>query len=157
MEYGYLDEFGHLHCREAKEQDEYYTDENGEQQCRVISAHEVAEVLSANGWKPVEPIDEAQLVCAEGYVVRLVPYDAGDRIAYRYDKKVDRKKFLSEIERLKNELAASDYKVTKSYEASLAGEEPPYDMAALHSERQALRDQINDLENTMQFFLSQCV
>lgn len=48
---------------------------------------------------------------------------------------------------LKNELNATDYKIIKCSECSLAGEELPYDIAALHAQRQALRDEINELEN----------
>jgi hypothetical protein len=78
-----------------------------------------------------------------------LPYDAGDCIDFRYEQRFDRRKFLTKIERLKNELAGSDYKVTKCYEASLMGEEPPYDIAELRQERQAKRDRINELEETL--------
>ena len=40
----------------------------------------------------------------------------------------------------------SDYKVIKCYEASLCGEEIPYDIKAVRSERQAIRDKINQIE-----------
>ena len=54
---------------------------------------------------------------------------------------------LSEIERLKSELQESDYKVIKCAEAMAVGAELPYDAQALHKERQALRDKINELES----------
>ena len=54
---------------------------------------------------------------------------------------------LSEIERLKSELQESDYKVIKCAEAMAVGAEMPYNMTALHNERQALRDKINELES----------
>ena len=54
---------------------------------------------------------------------------------------------LSEIERLKSELQESDYKVIKCAEAICLNEELPYNMTALHNERQALRDKINELES----------
>lgn len=54
-----------------------------------------------------------------------------------------------QIAALKEELEASDYKIIKCSEASLAGEGPPYDIAALHAQRQTLRDQINTLEEVM--------
>lgn len=57
---------------------------------------------------------------------------------------------LSEIERLKSELQESDYKVIKCAEAMAVGAEMPYDMTALHNERQALRDKINELESEVQ-------
>lgn len=51
-----------------------------------------------------------------------------------------------EIEQLKSELAESDYKVIKLAEALAIGGDMPYNALALHSERQALRDRINELE-----------
>ena len=52
-----------------------------------------------------------------------------------------------EIERLKSELQESDYKVIKCAEAICLNAELPYNMTALHKERQALRDKINELES----------
>lgn len=57
---------------------------------------------------------------------------------------------LSEIERLKSELQESDYKVIKCAEALTIGSEMPYDVASLHTVRQALRDKINELESEVQ-------
>ena len=57
---------------------------------------------------------------------------------------------LSEIERLKSELQESDYKVIKCAEAICLNVEFPYNMTALHKERQALRDKINELESEVQ-------
>ena len=57
---------------------------------------------------------------------------------------------LSEIERLKSELQESDYKVIKCAEAMAVGAELPYDAQALHKERQALRDRINEFEMEVQ-------
>lgn len=51
------------------------------------------------------------------------------------------------ITELKAELDGTDYKIIKCSECSLAGVELPYDIVALHAERQALRDEINELEN----------
>lgn len=56
---------------------------------------------------------------------------------------------LSEIERLKSELQESDYKVIKCAEAICLNAELPYNMTALHNERQALRDKINELEEQL--------
>lgn len=50
------------------------------------------------------------------------------------------------IDRLKEKLNASDYKVIKCYEASLINANMPYDTAELHKERQEIRDEINRLE-----------
>ena len=55
-----------------------------------------------------------------------------------------------EIERLKSELQESDYKVIKCAEAICLNVELPYNMTALHNERQELRDKINELESEVQ-------
>jgi len=54
-----------------------------------------------------------------------------------------------QIEALKEKLSASDYKVIKFAEYSLAGLLAPYDIVALNAERQAIRDQINEFEARM--------
>ena len=50
------------------------------------------------------------------------------------------------IQELKNQLAATDYKIIKCSECQLLGMELPYDIAELHAERQEIRDEINELE-----------
>lgn len=55
----------------------------------------------------------------------------------------------AQIDGLKAQIAASDYKVIKTYEYTLLGEQTEYDMEAVHAERQALRDQINSLETQL--------
>lgn len=56
-----------------------------------------------------------------------------------------------EIINLKTQLSGDDsevgdYKVTKTYEARLRGETDPYDTNTLLSERQKIRDKINELQ-----------
>lgn len=53
------------------------------------------------------------------------------------------------IAALKAELSQSDYKIIKSYEQSLVGVSLDYDVAAIHAERQRLRDKINELNNEL--------
>ena len=55
----------------------------------------------------------------------------------------------AQIDGLKAQIAASDYKIIKTYEYTLLGEQTEYDMEAVHAERQALRDQINVLETQL--------
>lgn len=50
------------------------------------------------------------------------------------------------IAELQSQLASTDYKIIKCSECSLAGVELPYDIVDLHAARQALRDEINELE-----------
>ena len=54
-----------------------------------------------------------------------------------------------QIAELKKQLSATDYKVIKCAECQLLGEEMPYDVAELHAERQAIRDEINRLEQAV--------
>lgn len=42
-----------------------------------------------------------------------------------------------------------DWKVCKSYEYQLVGEEIPYDVNELHAQRQALRDRIKEIEEEL--------
>lgn len=50
------------------------------------------------------------------------------------------------ILRLKNRLLETDHMVVECYEHSLLGLEMPYDIAALHTERQAIKDEIETLQ-----------
>lgn len=52
----------------------------------------------------------------------------------------------SKITALKNEIESSDYQIIKCYEYALCNLPSPYDVIKLHEERQALRDEINELE-----------
>lgn len=51
-----------------------------------------------------------------------------------------------QINSLKEQLSAEDYKIIKCSEAQLAGEPLPYDIQELHNSRNAIREQINSLE-----------
>ncbi len=51
-----------------------------------------------------------------------------------------------EIRNLQCDLAATDYKVIKCYESQLVGEPLPYDKDVIHTDRQAIRDRINELQ-----------
>lgn len=63
-----------------------------------------------------------------------------------FNKITEARMQCEKIADLKRQLSATDYKVIKAYEYSLVGLEAPYDIVALHNERQALRDAINKLE-----------
>ena len=62
------------------------------------------------------------------------------------EEELARMQRLAEVENLKMQLAESDYKVIKIAECVACNLPMPYDAEALHSERQALRDRINELE-----------
>lgn len=139
-------EGSYLRSRILEPYTEIRVDKNGNQYTATVSVAEQARALSKD-WKPVDPIDEAQMVSDdENYIIVPHPYDAGDHIAYRYERKRDKQRTRAEIQALKDSLAASDYKVAKCYEATLTGAEMPYDVNSLIRERQAARDRINALE-----------
>lgn len=87
-----------------------------------------------------------------------VSYELTESGRYRavYATQTDTGKIKTKIGALKAELAGSDYKIIKMLEYSMlpalmSNEEsglnsPPYDIETVHSERQALRDEINRLE-----------
>ena len=83
---------------------------------------------------------------------KKVKFDTKDLEFGDYQISIDEQQanIQMEIERLKSELQESDYKITKIAESMSIGEELPYDAKALHKERQALRDRINELEMEVQ-------
>ena len=83
---------------------------------------------------------------------KKVLFDVQDLEFGEYQISIDEQQanIQMEIERLKSELQDSDYKITKIAEAMSIGAELPYDAKALHKERQALRDRINELEMEVQ-------
>ena len=149
-EYGYINEDGYLVSKMLEEYIERYYDDDGEIKERVISIEDQVSMLT--GWKPVDLVDDTKLQCPENYSVRIIPYDAGDKISYRYEQKFNAKIVQKRISDLKESLTSTDsdigdYRITKCYEASLIGLDMPYNVADLHQARQAVRDEINQLEN----------
>ena len=65
----------------------------------------------------------------------------------KYNRLIDKKSIEDGINKLKEELNSTDYKIIKCSEYQLAQLEPPYDIAELHATRQVLRDKINELES----------
>ena len=64
---------------------------------------------------------------------------------------IDRERIESEIRTLKSKLDAptsdiGDWKIIKIYEARLSGESDPYNFDELKAARQAVRDEINELQ-----------
>lgn len=148
IEYGIIED-GYLRIREIKPIKSRQQNADGTTTEVTLSVEEQIAQLPT-GWKPVEPIDEDSMRSDNpDNIVVPVPYDNGDRISYRYEVKFDTQKVRNKIQQLKDCLAASDYQVTKCYEASLNNLPLPYDIAALHAERQLIRDQINELEATI--------
>lgn len=122
--------------------------ENGFLRAREVEQGQVQNLSS--DWKPVDDIDESKTISDdENYTIRLVPYDNGNRISFNYEKVVNTTKIQGEIDAIKAELSETDYQVIKCYEASLVGEELPYDIKALHEDRNEKRAQINALETKL--------
>ena len=91
-------------------------------------------LITANGRQIFNPT--AEQMAAEGWVLtedkQTQPTEA--------DKARQR---IAELEEL---LRANDYKVIKCFEAQATGGTMPYDIAALHAEREAARSEINELQ-----------
>lgn len=122
--------------------------ENGFLRAREVEQGQVQNLSSE--WKPVDDIDESKTISDDdNYTIRLVPYDNGNRISFNYEKVVNTTKIRGEIDAIKAELSETDYQVIKCYEASLVGEELPYDIKALHEDRNEKRAQINALETNL--------
>lgn len=122
--------------------------ENGFLRAREVEQGQVQNLSS--DWKPVDDIDESKTISDDdNYTIRLVPYDNGNRISFKYEKVVNTTKIQGEIDAIKAELSETDYQVIKCYEASLVGEELPYDIKALHEDRNEKRAQINALETNL--------
>lgn len=68
------------------------------------------------------------------------------KIVQSWEIKIDPQAIHGQIDDLKAQLYATDYQVVKCMELTMTGEPLPYDMNALHIERQAIRDEINRLE-----------
>ena len=61
----------------------------------------------------------------------------------------EKEKTQRKIWDLKEKLSETDYKILKCSEASLQGQEMPYDLDAVVSERDGWRTQINELEENL--------
>ena len=147
MQYGYINENGYLTSRKVEEVVENYTDASGKVKTRTITVEMQITELLKNGLKPVDDIDENLRICEKWFYVKVIPYDAGDRISFQYTKKFDVQSIKKEIKDLKKELDSSDYKIIKCNEYSLLSLESPYDIVSLTKERQEIRNKINKLED----------
>lgn len=68
-----------------------------------------------------------------------------------YEQNVEKEKLESELRVLRSELQANtseigDWKVVKALEYQLVGQKIPYDIEKLNSDRQSVRDKINEIE-----------
>lgn len=91
-------------------------------------------VIIKDGGQYINP--QHDMLIAEGWEEYVEPIEESTE---EFDK-------LAEIDNLKEALTMTDYKVIKCMEAYLCGEALPYDIEALHAERNAQRNEINKLE-----------
>ena len=98
--------------------------------------------------------DPGKLHCYKWNGEKLV-FDASKwaQIQEERNKEELERKAREEVEEIHNrinafkaDLESSDYKIIKCFEYSLLNRELPYNLDALHAERQAMRDKINELE-----------
>ena len=71
-----------------------------------------------------------------------------------FEQNVEKEDIEAELRVLRSELQANtskigDWKVIKALEYQLTGREIPYDMDKLNSERQKVRDRINEIESLL--------
>lgn len=153
MIYGYIED-GFLRAKSIEPLTTNYQDEDGDIKQKTVSVEEQIKELPAM-WKPVDDIDESkQHTDKEYYTIQVIPYDAGERISFKYVEVPDIGGVKQQIAELKAELANSDYKVLKCYEANLIGATLPYDMTEVHEERQTIRDNINELESVLESLIT---
>lgn len=104
------------------------------------------------------PDDLTEIEVADFTVTERLPPKYGHRTEFRYDFGANTVYELyipevylikEDIAKLTKQLTDTDYKVIKSYEASLIGRTVPYDFNQVHAERQAIRDKINELEGLL--------
>ena len=96
-------------------------------------------VVIKDGRQILNPSEED--VLTDGWV-EYIPYTPTK-------EELEKRRKRDEIEQYKNMLSESDYRVIKCMEAYLCGEELPYDIHALHSDRNAQRETINSLEESV--------
>ena len=105
-----------------------YKNEAGEYAPKVLTLEDGRQVINPT----------AAMYAEEGYLPWTPPQPS--------ESEIEEQERMASIESLKMQLAETDYKVIKVAECAAVGEAAPYDVAELHRERQALRDQINALE-----------
>ncbi len=110
---------------------------------------ETLALIVADGFKPYD--DSAEQPTVGEFQAAVATYNEnGKQITLKWKVvKNSPEKIAAEIARLQSELAATDYQVIKSYEYELTGKKLPYDPTKIHSERQAIRDRIKELEGLL--------
>jgi hypothetical protein len=87
-----------------------------------------------------------QPTCESGYKAVDSCVVENGKVVQSWSIEIDTEMIQNQINELEIQLSATDYKVAKCWEYSLVGETLPYDIETLHTERQAIRDEINRLQ-----------
>ena len=116
------------------------------------------EQLKKQGWKEVIDCERPKIEDEYHKIESQVNENENGDYYMTYSVVVLSEKIHIEIERFKQQLTNTDYKVVKNMEyqmAMMTSVEPNtiildlYDAQELHRERQAIRDKINELENLL--------
>ena len=67
------------------------------------------------------------------------------------DERMEKEQEIRNLQSMLSSTASpiGDWKIAKHMEYTLLGMDSPYDIEALHAERQAIRDRINDLQEEL--------
>lgn len=117
----------------------------------IINYDRNEKALIKDGWKEYI-IEPSEIEPTEGKMLYTYYEETDTTIIAKTGLKdivIPEKTDAEKIEELKTKLTDTDYKIIKCSEYQLAGKELPYNIAELHSERQALRDEINILEESV--------
>jgi hypothetical protein len=117
----------------------------------IINYDRNEKALIKDGWKEYI-IEPSEIEPTEGKMLYTYYEETDTTIIAKTglkDIEIPEKSDYEKIEELKTKLTDTDYKIIKCSEYQLAGKELPYDIAELHAERQALRDEINILEESV--------
>lgn len=145
--YGYINEEGYLRTVEVAEKNITKQKEKGDFYNETVTVEQQIKDLEENGLKPVDIIDGEKLKSNDEFKsVRLEPFNNEDRISYKYVEYFNEKLVSEKIFNLKQQLDESDYKILKSYEASILKLDLPYNVQDLHDQRNNLREAIRMLE-----------
>ncbi len=105
------------------------------------------ETLLRDGFLPFEREEEPEdVVDGLGGYELLYRQDKDHIVGYYVAIERDPQKIEARIATLKEELAATDYKVVKNQELQMLGQACAYDPEALHAEREPIRVAIRELE-----------
>lgn len=104
-------------------------------------------LIRESGFLEFVPSEQPQ--ATEGYTTVDYFEEKDGKLYQSWRIEPDKEAIKVKIEALKQQLSTSDYQIIKCCEASLIGEELPYDINGVHEERQQIRDEINRLEQTL--------